>query len=230
MAPSEPRKRLYPAPRVTNFALESATSRFACPRFGSKIKGIPAKSERAPELLIRCPSAARPARPLADCQALRAGSIAWLRSEPGVRDIGSAIRVDARAAVRAAFAAVWREREPHPRTAHPAASSTSPAARTRTRTTDVPNQRRSTFTRSSDAVKPVFFRSILSLARSCEELLPAPVHCRRESLRPLRHADSCQPRSGPIVLNSDQPCSRSLTCSDQWEIRYSAQVNPTSRR
>jgi hypothetical protein len=40
---------------------------------------------------------------------------------------------------------------------HPAASNTSPAARTRIRPKDVPNQRRSTFTRSSDAVKLAFF-------------------------------------------------------------------------
>ena len=51
IAPSEPRKRLYPEPRVTNFARESAGSRFPCPWFGSKISGSPARSARA---RVRC--------------------------------------------------------------------------------------------------------------------------------------------------------------------------------
>ena len=47
IAPSEPRKRLYPEPRATNFARGSLASRFPCPWFGSNISGRPAKSERA---------------------------------------------------------------------------------------------------------------------------------------------------------------------------------------
>ena len=91
----------------------SAGSRFACPWFGSKISGSPAKSERARD----CASpllTLRPVKPgAAPIDGSRQNRTRLLRGSLG--------------SWAATFAAVWREREPHPRTAHPAAKQHQPS-------------------------------------------------------------------------------------------------------
>jgi hypothetical protein len=110
----------------------SAGSRLACPRFGSKTSGRPDNTDDTEGALF-----------------------VGVASTTGVRKGASAKRPTGAIAPALTELALSPKREFGPRSIHPAASSKSPAARTRIRTTDVPHQRRSTFTR----FPPVHFRS-----------------------------------------------------------------------
>ena len=131
-------------------------SRFAWPWLGSKISGSPANIERARSI------AAAPAS--AEMAGVAAKSLGATSRLPFAH-VSAASPTTAGPFIADGWAVTFAlscNRAPM-RTAYPAPSSASPAARTRIRPTDAPHQRRSTLTRSSDAIKTSFLRSSFSI-------------------------------------------------------------------